>query len=82
MARRLTILLTIVLCATPVSAISLFNKHWQTHYLTDNSNESFVSAARKAGCYVCHVKGKPKQEVRNEYGAALARYLDADDFLF
>jgi len=65
---------------TSAYAIDLFHKHWKAHYLTDNSDELFVKAARSAGCYVCHVKGKEKDEVRNEYGRALAQYLDADDF--
>ena len=68
------------LFAAPASAISLFHSHWKSHYLTADANPEFVTTARKAGCYICHVKGKPKQDVQNEYGAALSQYLDADDF--
>lgn len=66
--------------ATPGFAISIFHVHWKDHYLTGNNNGIFVNTARKAGCYVCHIKGERKEDVRNEYGAALAACLSADDF--
>lgn len=66
--------------SSPALAIGLFNKVWLEHYVTDNSDETFVKVARGAGCYLCHVKGEDKKKVRNEYGRALAQYLDAEDF--
>lgn len=66
--------------AGPASAISFFSKTWKEHYLTNHPNAAFVTAARKAGCYVCHVKGEDKKKVRNEYGQAVQKYLKAEDF--
>ncbi len=80
MRRLVFATLFVVIFATPASAISLFNKHWKEHYLANNPNVLFVSAARKAGCYICHVKGENKKKVQNEYGTALSRYLSAEDF--
>lgn len=79
--KRLTLLLTcVVLFALPASAISEFHRQWKDHYLVGNNNAVFVKTARKAGCYICHVKEQPKKDARNEYGTALSKYLDADDF--
>ncbi|NNE00714.1 MAG: hypothetical protein HKN47_25645 [Pirellulaceae bacterium] len=80
MKRTTFFFLFVTMLSSQVSAISLFNKHWKDHYLANNPNRVFVTIARRAGCYVCHVKGEKKQDVRNEYGAALAEHLDADDF--
>lgn len=66
--------------SSPAIAIELFDKHWKEYYLADNPDELFVEQARRAGCYICHVKGQKKRDVQNEYGSALAQYLHADDF--
>lgn len=63
-----------------VSATSTFNKQWKEVYLGDDVDADFKKSARKAGCYVCHVKGEDKKKVRNEYGEAVHKYLDAHDF--
>ena len=64
-----------------VDATSTFNKQWKEVYLSgDDVDADFKKTARKAGCYVCHVKGKDKKEVRNEYGEAVHQYLDAEEF--
>ncbi|KAA5545952.1 hypothetical protein FYK55_03300 [Roseiconus nitratireducens] len=69
------------LIASPVLATSTFNKQWKETYLSgDDVNEDFVKTARKAGCYVCHVKGEDKKKVRNEYGKAVNEFLKAEDF--
>lgn len=67
--------------ASPAMAISEFGKQWKNEYLGgDDVNEDFKKAGRKAGCYVCHVKGEDKKKVRNEYGNAVHKYLKAEDF--
>ncbi|MGI9472037.1 MAG: hypothetical protein ACR2NZ_10915 [Rubripirellula sp.] len=67
--------------ASPAMAISEFGKQWKNEYLGgDDVNEDFKKAGRKAGCYVCHVKGEDKKKVRNEYGTAVHKYLKAEDF--
>ncbi len=69
------------LLATPAMAISEFGKQWKNEYLSgDDLPEDFVKAGRKAGCYVCHVKGEDKKKVRNEYGQAVKQHLKAEDF--
>jgi hypothetical protein len=80
--RRLAVLFaSLVLFATPAMAISEFGKQWKNHYLGgEDVDEEFKAAGRKAGCYVCHVKGEDKKKVRNEYGNVINKYLKAEDF--
>ncbi len=65
--------------ATPAMAITELGKLWKEHYVTDKSPEAFATAVKKANCNVCHVKGKDKKEVNNEYGNALKELVDAED---
>lgn len=62
-------------------ATSEFSKEWKNQYLNEennsNLNDEFKRSARKAGCYVCHVKGE-KKTVRNEYGKATHKFLDKE----
>ncbi|TWU50878.1 hypothetical protein Poly51_41710 [Rubripirellula tenax] len=69
-----------MLLASPAMAISEFGKQWKNEYLGDEADEDFKKNGRKAGCYVCHVKGEDKKKVRNEYGKALHEFLKAEDF--
>lgn len=69
-----------LLAASPAMGISEFSKQWRNAYLEDNENEEFVTAARRASCNVCHVKGEDKKEVKNEYGQELAKLLDHEDY--
>ena len=70
-----------MLCSTPAMGISEFGKQWKNEYLGgDDVDEEFQKIGRKAGCYVCHVKGEDKKKVRNEYGNAVHKYLKAEDF--
>lgn len=46
----------------------------------DDVDKDFVTAARKASCYICHVKGQKKDKARNEYGKAIHKFLKAKDF--
>ncbi|TWU65585.1 hypothetical protein V7x_11330 [Crateriforma conspicua] len=68
--------------AAPASATSDFARAWKEAYLAgDDVDADFVKTARKAGCYVCHIKGHPKKkEVRNEYGKAIHEFLKKEDF--
>ena len=67
-------------CSQTVLATSEFNKQWKKEYLGEGVDPDFVKTARKAGCFVCHVKGEDKKKVRNEYGTAVQEFLDAHDF--
>ena len=73
--------MTLMLLASPAMAISEFSKQWKNHYLGgEDVDEEFQKAGRKAGCYVCHVKGEDKKKFRNEYGQTVKKYLKAEDF--
>lgn len=80
MKRVALMALTVALLSTPAYAITEFNKQWKGKYLGDDTPGDFLTAGRKAGCNVCHVKGEDKKEVRNEYGAAVMKFLKAEDF--
>lgn len=82
MNRIVLLLFCTSLLVTPTFGTSDFNKTWKEEYLGDDADPEFVSIARKAGCNVCHVKGKKKQDddSRNEYGRAINEFLKAEDF--
>ena len=81
MKRLLIVLGCLMLLANPALAISEFGKQWKEKFLGgEDVDEDFKRAGRKAGCYVCHVKGEDKKKVQNEYGLAVKKYLDAEDF--
>lgn len=65
--------------APSAMAISAFNKQWKADYLGEDAPEDLKAAGKKAGCYVCHVKGE-KKTVRNEYGDAVHKLLKKEDF--
>jgi len=74
-------LMLMMLLASPALAISEFSKQWKNEFLGgEDVDEDFVKAGRKAGCYICHVKGEDKKKVRNEYGLTISKYLKAEDF--
>lgn len=79
-------LLAAMMMTSPAMAITHFRKVWNEHYVprkgpgADEVDPEFRTAVRKAGCFVCHVKGEKKEEARNEYGNALHEYLDAENF--
>lgn len=60
-----------------VSALAEFKKAFAEKYTDKEANEEFHTTVRKAGCWVCHVKGKDK-DVRNSYGDALAELIEGD----
>ena len=81
MKRLAGFLACFVLMTSPAMATSIFSKYWKDKYLDkEKVSEEFYRAGRKAGCYICHVKGKKKEEARNEYGQAVNKHLDAKDF--
>jgi Spy/CpxP family protein refolding chaperone len=87
MKRVLVVAMVAAMMASPAMAISHFKKIWGGHYTptgddpgADEVDKDFLRATRKAGCYLCHVKGEKKDEARNEYGEALHKYLDAENY--
>jgi hypothetical protein len=81
MKRLIVVFGCLMLLASPAMAISEFGKQWKDAYLSgDDVDEEFKTEGRKAGCYVCHVKGEDKKKVRNEYGNAIHKFLKAEDF--
>lgn len=80
--RRLAILFgCLMLFSAPAMATSEFSKQWKNKFLGgEDVDEDFQKAGRKAGCYICHVKGEDKKKVKNEYGKAVQKYLKAEDF--
>ena len=81
MKRLLILLGCLMLLANPALAISEFGKQWKGKFLGgEDVDEDFKRAGRKAGCYVCHVKGEDKKKVQNEYGLAVKKFLQAKDF--
>lgn len=79
MKRFAALVVTLGLFATPAFATNEFAKEWKATYVTDDANADFSSAAKKAGCNVCHVKGGKKTE-RNEYGKAINELLKKEDY--
>jgi len=61
-------------CAGTVHAHATFKKPFEEKYVKSSTNADFKTGFRKAGCYVCHVKGKPKEWL-NGYGLQLAKHL-------
>ena len=57
----------LMLMAMPAMAITEFNKQWKAKFLSEDASAEFKRAAKKAGCNVCHVKGK-KKDVVNSFG--------------
>ncbi len=81
MKRLLIVFGCLMMFASPAMAISEFGKQWKEKFLGgEEVDEDFKRAGRKAGCYVCHVKGEDKKKVRNEYGTAVMKFLKAKDF--
>ena len=70
----------LMLLASTAAANSTFNKFWKEKFLPEDVDPGFKDAARKQGCYICHVNGEDKKKVRNEYGTAIHEYLKAEDF--
>jgi hypothetical protein len=78
--KRLAVLVAVFgLYASPVFATADFNKEWKSHFLPEDANADFKSAAGKAGCNVCHVN-KAKKTERNEYGKAVSEFLKKEKF--
>lgn len=79
--KRLALMFVLVaVFATPSFAITEFSKQFKDQVMTSDAPAEFKKAVKKANCYVCHVKGKDKKEVRNEYGQAVMKFLKAEDF--
>ncbi len=73
----LVVCLLLSATARPAAAVLQFYKVWETEYLTDHPDQDYVALVKKTSnrCFVCH-QGKSRKH-RNEYGAQLAKLLDA-----
>lgn len=82
MTRLVALFACLMFTASPAMATSVFSRFWKEEYLDrDKVDDDFYREGRRAGCYVCHVKGHPdKKKARNEYGQAVHEYLDKEDF--
>lgn len=79
--KRLALMFGLVaLFATPSFAISEFGKQFKEQVMDSDAPDDYKKAVKKANCYICHVKGEDKKEVRNEYGKAVKKFLNAEDF--
>ena len=61
MKRLALVLGCLMLMTMPAMAITEFNKQWKAEFLGEDASAEFKRAAKKAGCNVCHVKGKKKK---------------------
>lgn len=87
MKRVLVVMVVAVMMTSPAMAISHFKKIWAEHYTPTGDapgagdvDKDFLRATRKAGCYICHVKGEKKDEARNEYGEVLHELLKSENY--
>ncbi len=82
MKRLALVIGCLMFMAMPAMATTEFNKQWKAEHLGEDASDDFKAAAKKAGCNVCHVKGKKKKDKdsRNEYGRAVNKLLKAKDF--
>jgi len=67
-------LVAIAWCPSTAQAHTTFKKPFEEKYVKSSTNADFKTSFRKAGCYVCHVKGKPREWL-NGYGLQLAKHL-------
>ena len=82
--KKLCVVLLFALAACLVrpqtaDAIPPFKKGFEAKYKTKTASKEFTAAIKKAGCNICHVKGKGKK-FKNEYGMALSKLLKKSDF--
>lgn len=68
------------LLASPALATSEFGKQWKAEFTDKEVDEDWYKAVRKENCYICHVRGKKKDEARNEYGQSVHKFLKEKDF--
>lgn len=79
--KRMALVMGILICmVTPSFAISGFGKQFKAQVMESDASDDFKKTVKKANCYVCHVKGEDKKKVRNEYGEAVHKFLDGEDF--
>lgn len=67
-------------CTEDALALPQFKKAFETKYVkTHKNSKEYQSVVRKAGCYVCHIKGGPKDKsVQNEYGTLLNKLIEGN----
>ena len=62
-------------CVSSVNAMAEFKKAFGDKYVKPKKNEEFTKVVRKAGCYVCHVKGQKEKTPQNKYGKELNKLI-------
>jgi hypothetical protein len=65
----------LAICVATATAHAPFKKPFEEKYVKSSPGSEFKVTFRKAGCNVCHVKGKPKDWL-NGYGHELAKHLE------
>ena len=78
-----TLFVSVAITMPPASAEKVFGTVWLDKYVsatpTTDAEEAWAGTAKKARCYLCHLKGKSKKYC-NTYGDALAKWLKSDHF--
>jgi len=78
-----TLLTLAVLSAPHAFAEKIYGTLWREKYVpsepSTEAEESWAAAAKKARCYLCHLKGKGKKYC-NTYGDVLSEWLKSDDY--
>jgi hypothetical protein len=76
-------LLLVAIADRAAMAEKIFGTVWLDRYVpgepSADAEESWATAAKKAKCYVCHVKGKSKKYC-NTYGDVLSEWLKSDNY--
>lgn len=60
------------------SALTEFKKAFTKKYTDKEKNKEFATTVRKAGCFVCHVKGQKERSPQNAYGKELNKLIEGD----
>jgi hypothetical protein len=76
-------LVSLIACIPSATAEKIFGTIWLERYVPSEpggaEQEAWATTAKKARCYVCHVKSKSKKYC-NSYGDVLAQRLKSEDY--
>ena len=72
----ITLTTALFLCVNPTNAMTEFKKAFGDTYVKPKKNEEFTELVRKAGCYVCHVKGQKEKTPQNPFGKELNKLIE------
>jgi hypothetical protein len=77
------LLIVVAIGTAKASAEKVFGTVWLEKYVpgepSTDAEESWATTAKKAKCYVCHLKGKSKKYC-NTYGDVLSESLKSDNY--